>query len=354
MLAASLALGAYLVYSEPVNRERGSLWSSVPAGALAGLALMAHGGIVFGLIPALGHPLVRPSRRSITNLVVVGVAVLIVVTPWMLWQRLVDPPGNALVKFAFAGTWGFGEEAKGVWHTIRDVYAPLTFFDWLRTREQAALTYFGLYNQPFLPYLPGPRDWPGRQRLVDFLFFFPSLREANMAWALVILAGFRRTRRNPPETSTSLIWIRLGLAGLLISAVVGWNMHVNHHHSYLSLVLVFVGLYVLLVTGPPLLRAATVGLHFAYFSFVWLLAPLVGTQWRIDYLVALCAVAAWTVAIFRSASPRSVPLTPTESWLRTNAGTPLFQTEADEPVSFLTTRSSGEPSQRAPQARRSS
>ena len=307
MLAAALALGAYLVYSEAASHEHAPLRAYGAAGALAGLAMMAHGGVVFGLIPVFAYPLLHPNRRKLTALFAVGAAGLLVIAPWLLWQRLVDPPGNALVKYAFAGTWGFGEEAKGVWQTVRDAYAPLTLSAWLRTREQAALTYFGLFKPP-LDQLTSARDWAGRRRISDFMFFFPSLRDANIVWILVVLAGLRRAWRrseNLEETRTALAWIGLGLAGLLISAVLGWDMHVNHHQSYHSILLVMAGLYAMLLAGPRWLRATAVCLHFAYFGFVWLISPLVGSPWRIDYLSALGAVVVWVVVAYRSMPQRS-------------------------------------------------
>ena len=302
MLAAALALGAYLVYSEAANNEHAPLSTYGAAGALAGLALMAHGGVVFGLVPVFAHPLLHPSRRKLTGLFAVGAAGLLVIAPWLLWQRLVDPPGNALIKEAFAGTFGFGEEAKGVWQTVRDAYAPLTLSAWLRMRDQAALTYFGLFKPP-LDELIRPMDWAGRRRISDFMFFFPSLRDANIAWILVMLAALRRPWRrseDPEKMSTALAWIGLGLAGLLISAVLGWDMHVNHHQSYHSILLVMAGLYAMLLAGPGWMRATAVCLHFAYFGYVWLISPLVGNLWRIDYLAALGALVVLIVSAYRS------------------------------------------------------
>jgi hypothetical protein len=93
MLAAAFALVAFTVLL-----ERGSL---VLAVALAALALLCHGGIVFSVLALIPFAWrLRPTRRTLAAMVAVGAAVYL---PWEAYQHFLDPPGNRLLKWMLAG-----------------------------------------------------------------------------------------------------------------------------------------------------------------------------------------------------------------------------------------------------------
>lgn len=129
ILAGALALCAYFVLVQDRMRQTQelSLTEITFAGVTAALAMLAHGGVILGLV-ALGLMLVTPTYRIEPRTLLVGAAVFaFILLPRPLWQRLEDPPGNALVKFAFAGTFGFGQEDVGVLQTVREAYAKISF-----------------------------------------------------------------------------------------------------------------------------------------------------------------------------------------------------------------------------------
>jgi hypothetical protein len=77
---------------------------SIIIGISATMGLLTHGGVAFSFI-ALGFALLCTEKR-LTYLKHAGGAVasfIVVYLPWVLFQRLVDPPGNRLVKWHFAG-----------------------------------------------------------------------------------------------------------------------------------------------------------------------------------------------------------------------------------------------------------
>src|SRR4029453_19017372 len=98
------------------------------------------GGVAFGFVPVFGYVLVKRPPRWFPGVVLAGAAACVIMVPWMIWQRVEDPPGNALIKFALAGTYGLGEEHKTIWATTVDAFARLTLSDWLRMRWESVLT----------------------------------------------------------------------------------------------------------------------------------------------------------------------------------------------------------------------
>ena len=91
LLAGALALGC----AAAVLEKR-----PVLAGVLGGLALLAHGAALFALIGLVPWVVTRLGRRGLLALLVC----VAVYAPWTVFVRAVDPPGDRLVKWHFAGT----------------------------------------------------------------------------------------------------------------------------------------------------------------------------------------------------------------------------------------------------------
>ena len=296
MLAGAFALAAYLTHSSAKpDGSCDALTSEVVTGLFVALALLAHSGVVFGLVPLFVVFAVQRRDNRIRGLIIPIAVAIVVIAPWLLWQRFEDPPGNALTKFALAGTFGFGEETKGLATTIREAYAGLSFGEWLSLRWQAVLTLFGAFRPPLVAWLwLQPMDFLGKLRLTDFAFVFPSLGLGNLGW-FVLVAAVLGTHRDAASRcifrSRCASWVLIGLGGIALNVVLTWYVHVVHHQSYLSLLLMFVGLYsVLLLTSPLLRRMILVG-QFAYFVLVWLCSPLATLPWRYDHM------AGWVLSV---------------------------------------------------------
>ncbi len=91
LLAGALALGC----AAAVLEKR-----PVLAGVLGGLALLAHGAALFALIGLVPWVVTRLGKRGLLALLVCGA----VYAPWTVFVQAVDPPGDRLVKWHFAGT----------------------------------------------------------------------------------------------------------------------------------------------------------------------------------------------------------------------------------------------------------
>jgi hypothetical protein len=294
MLAGAFALGAYLAHPAVADNGRAqAVVGEAAVGLLIALALLSHGGVVFGLVPLFVvfalHRTADRIRGVVLPLVVAGV----VLVPWLLWQRFEDPPGNALVKYALAGTYGFGEESKSLVATVRDVYSGLSLGSWLSLRGQAVLTLFGAFQPAAVGWLwSQPMDFLGQVRLADFVFVFPSLRLGNFGW-LVFAVALLRGRRDSAPIAEALFarWVLIGVAGVALNALVMWAAHVNWTESYVSLLLIITGLYSALLLTNASLRGWLLAGQFAYFAVVWWWSPLSEVPWRYDH------VAGWLITV---------------------------------------------------------
>ncbi len=285
MLAGALGLAAYLTFSRATAADspRATMRGSILSGALAGMAMMSHGGVVFGIVPIFAPLLVSRSRARIATLAVVVLTALLVMLPWTVWQQIEDPPGNALVKFALAGTWGMGDEGKSVWATAREAHASLTLGDWLRMRGESLMTLAGLSHPRLIGwYLTGPMDFAGRLRAWDFLYLFPALGAANLGW---IALGVSRGRLGSPHDAmrrTQTRWLVVGIAGVALASLVNFSVNINICQSYTAILLMVLGLYSAILTAPAWLRTAAIAANVIYFCTIWVWSPLMLTSVRWD------------------------------------------------------------------------
>jgi len=110
LLSAALVLcAATLLLPEATLRRTRMNW--VWAGMAAALALMAHGAAVFALLPAVlvlvGWPSAqkrgRRSHHSSTGWLLAGTSLALTMVPWLIYQRMVAPPGDRLLTWHLGG-----------------------------------------------------------------------------------------------------------------------------------------------------------------------------------------------------------------------------------------------------------
>ena len=102
LLAAAFTLGFLAAF---VDRVPAKTWwlSFLLPGTLCAFALLAHGGSVFALLPAVPLLLIWRRPRPVKRLTAALLFALILYSPWMLYQKFYDPPGNRLLKIHLAG-----------------------------------------------------------------------------------------------------------------------------------------------------------------------------------------------------------------------------------------------------------
>ncbi|HEX9278494.1 MAG TPA: hypothetical protein VGA51_19120 [Casimicrobiaceae bacterium] len=280
LLSAGLALaGASLILWLPADRGIGQrAWSCGLAGLLMGYALLAHASVAFGLLalPVLYY--VATGRWRIPELAACAVVALLIWLPWSAWQAAAGQPGNALTKFALAGTFDFDFPTRSLRDAVAARYAGLTLSQWAATRMFALLTLAGFaMPQPAAFMTSRPSDALGALRISDFLFVFPALRLWLLAFVLAaLLAIARRHRESADVVRTTVALALAGIAGILINALVTWSVHLQLTQSHLALLLLYCAAAGALLLLPPWIRYALIALQTAYVGVVWIVGPLLG------------------------------------------------------------------------------
>lgn len=280
------------------------------AGMAFGLSLMSHGGAVFGIVVLAGWSLWAGYLGSVRTMVSMIFAAVLIVLPWSLWQHLVQPPGNALVKLAFAGTAGWGEEELGVAATIVRAYSSIDLSTWLTMKAQAFGTLFGV-----MPETCGtgemseiPTGSTGVLRIADFLYVGPSLRVSAIGVAIGLAFALRFVRvRQSDLKRPAFAMLALGALPVLLSALGTWDCHIVHHQSYQAIVFLFIGAWLSVVALNGTAAGILLGLSLAYSGTVWVAIPIFEALHR-DYfaiatLLMVCVYIAYEVA--RSAAKRA-------------------------------------------------
>lgn len=308
MNAAALALGAFvLLVQEPLTTgKKPSLRRTALGGGMLALAMLCHGGVIFGLA-ALALLLCRkrffPGWKPAAAGALVFLATML---PWTIWQRAVDPPGNALTKYALAGTFGFGEDSLSVLDTVRRSYSKLTLHDWVAKKRDALGMIAGLHTANLYS---SSIDITDRWRVRDFYFVIPSLNVLNAGWIIAILRWLRFRRSKQPENGlrnlTPLLFV--GVTGVLLNVLVTWDLQIIHHNSYLSILALAIGLAILIASERAWWGVVLVGAQFGYCLLVWVCSPLAIAN-RVN-----CGILAGWVAVTLATWRWSVLTLPTEA-----------------------------------------
>lgn len=245
MLPAALLLAAAALVLTPLWDElRRSLWGAALVAALCALALLAHGGSVFGIVPLALVAAYRglPGWRWVGVAALVGVALM---APWSAYQKYADPPGDRLVKWTLAGVVEIDE--RGTLETIADAYGEAGLGGTLHNKGQNFVTMAG--GGPMVDTVESAlesgraADLIGAGKTIAFFNLFPSLGLLLLAPFAMLLAR----RRGPPAAEWSFALACFAAVGL---GAVAWGLlvfgsealrTVLHVGSYLLPVLAMAG-----------------------------------------------------------------------------------------------------------------
>jgi len=226
-----------------------------------------------------GGMVVIPAGRDAALAACVAIGLLL---PWIAWQHLVDPPGNALTKFAFAGTFGFGEEHLGVIDTIIRSYSALGWHDWLLSKWHGLQTL--VWGRPHGCWVDDGivASHAGALRIADFLYVLPSLHFLLIGFVPL----FGSARRARASASVPLKLLVFALASLALSWLLAWDCHVNHHQAYQAVAALHIGLIVALLQAGRWGYLA-LACSAAYVLIVWIIDPLtLFPRWRLESMAA--------------------------------------------------------------------
>jgi len=222
LLPAALLLAVAALVLTPLWEEaRGSLWAAALVAALCGLAMLAHGASIFGVVPLLAIAAYRgmPSGRWLGVAVLVGVVAL---APWSAYQKYGDPPGNRLVKWQIGGVVEVDDRSVG--EAITDTYGEIGFggaleykLDNFKTMVGGEEAYESLQNG----FDDGSLTAVVRAiRSVSFYFLIPSLGLLLLGPVAMALAWRRGPREEPEWRFALLCFAAFGIGAVLWGLVI--------------------------------------------------------------------------------------------------------------------------------------
>lgn len=247
LLAAAflLALTAYLHEIEQ-GRVKAGVGSSWMAGSLAAFALLAHGGSAFGLL-GLGLLVVLVGGRRLTWrwLVTPAMAFVSIYLPWTLYQELLDPPGDRLLKMHLAGV--DKPDQRPVFETLIGAYRDLGFSGAIHNKLANLEPMYGhspdywISSVKLLSGSGQPGALAGQLRGIMFFDFFPALGLVGLG--VVALAIGLNPRKRPTEwRAAARMWLLIGCTcAIWVLLMFGPGTTVVHQGTYLTMILAFVG-----------------------------------------------------------------------------------------------------------------
>jgi hypothetical protein len=238
MLAVGYLLLVFaLLFCRTPQTDAERRMSGVLIGGLTALAVLSHGSSLFALIGFTIVVVAFWAWPPLKTMIYGAAALLALYVPWMLYQAFIDPPGNRLLKWHFAGV--IDLDSRPLFATFRDSYGALSWTDYLQGRLLNLSTLAGVWPDNLFDPLTGPwrGSWsPGYVRGADFFNFLPSLHLFALALiAAVLLLPFVR----PPQSGFALRML-VALAGTLAAFVILIfipGQTINHQGTYATQVL---------------------------------------------------------------------------------------------------------------------
>ena len=205
-------------------------------GAAAALAILSHGTSFFALIGfgaivliARPWPLWKPAIYGVTALATIYAS-------WMVYQNVLDPPGNRLLKLHLAGV--FAADGRGFVATLRDSYVALTWHAYLQGRFENVKALIGPWPQHLRDVLALVLDpdaaVAANVRVPDFFNFVPSLHLFSIAALCAIVLLPFMTSKEKRQRNIALQLLAATLATCVVSVVLMFipGSTVNHQGTY--------------------------------------------------------------------------------------------------------------------------
>jgi len=269
------------------DRAPRSLYRCLPlSSCLGALSLLSHGGGVSFFAAAGVWAVARIGVPQLRHLLPALALAAILLSPWILWQRWVDPPGTALIKSALTDTYGFEERDVGVLETVRRTYAATSLDEWLGIKRWALQQL--LVGGPETDW--GSWSWFERRRLKDFFHVGPSVGILFVSILAVLLRRKPRPTFPPWTYAHCRALIVIGVLGTFISWLVFLPRPFLHRQAYAGLLVMLLGGIAGSIGALGATGFAIWGAVFVYGTVTWIVEPAFQGD-RIDPLgVALCGL----------------------------------------------------------------
>lgn len=281
LIAAAYVLGfaALLLPREFYVLSRDRWPVAALAGAMLCLAMLSHGGSAFGIAGVIITYFVL--RRSLDFKLISAMVscAFLLYLPWMLYQKLSDPPGDRLLKYHLAGVEPI--DPRGFGQVALEAYGKLTLRDWTNARIDNLLTvvdhqreYWGDTLALISGLLQSGSHWnatvakdAAELRAMNFFYLFPCM--GPLLSGLVALVAGAVRRANNTEWRTALkLWLSTA-ATIIFWCVLLFKPGTTIIHSgTYALVLLFIAASILTLWALSSWLALIVGTLTAMFHVV--------------------------------------------------------------------------------------
>jgi hypothetical protein len=247
---------ALLFCFQPVG-EFERKFTGILLGAAAALAILTHATSFFALIGfgvvvlvARPWPLWKPALH--------GLAVLAgTYAPWIVYQNVLDPPGNRLLKWHLAGV--APVDARGFVATLRESYAALSWHDYLQGRFENVKALIGPWTRHLRDVLALVFDHDAAVaasvRVPDFFHFVSSLHLFSIAALCALLSLPFIMNEQKKQRNIALQLLAATLVTCVVSTVLMFipGSAVNHQGTYAVQVSTAIFAFMVLsLSAPPL------------------------------------------------------------------------------------------------------
>lgn len=237
LFSAVYLFNVYLILMTPLGQSLTPRLAKAIIGSSTALALLCHGGAFFALVGIALMALIRNFKQALMFGLPAGILAFVIYLPWLLYQKLIDPPGNRLVKWHLAGM--VEPNNLSLSNAFHNAYQGLTWETWFQTRLANLHviffegwmrffhhTYKAINTLDIQPFINEFQSFSFFNMFISLWFFCPFI-----AILIYAVSSFFM----PKRIETDAIWLLFTvLAGLIIWALLMYSpaSTLNHQGPY--------------------------------------------------------------------------------------------------------------------------
>ncbi len=324
LLAAAYMMGFFAVF---LTRRfavalRSNLLLPVTGGVLLAFGMLSHGSSAFALAGFALTILPNLRRLPLRALAIATLTAFLIYLPWILYQKIYDPPGDRLLKYHLGGA-GEHLDPRPFTEVLASSYAKLSARQILNNKVENLTTDVGYLREYWSDAMQLPATAADMRRLM-FFYFVPNLGFLVLG-PFALLIGLKKQWRSAEWKTAAILWLFVGLT------IISWCLlmfgpatTVIHQGTYVMVLLGYAGSILALWTVSSWLAWLIGSLQIALNFVVYVLCirqplpnqlPPEGVVRYATLSLALLAIAGIAVLLnasssrFASDAPRKPPST---------------------------------------------
>ncbi|RDI99513.1 hypothetical protein DVT68_01240 [Dyella solisilvae] len=224
---------------------------------------------------------------------------LVVMAPWVYWIKVVQPFGNALVRYQLANDTGFDHRSSSILASVLQCWKGLGLEEWLAMKLHS---FHMLVDVPLSIGFGGALDnrtssFAENQRAGDFVVLARTIGIASVGAILAIFRGSAFQKK----------LILCGVVGVVSMTLLIVRHGYVPHQAYGSIVLIAAAGAMYLADQHSRIPTILFGTWLAYFAAVWIVSPIVNADHL--HFGALIMAVLWLcgAVIIVASSSRALP-----------------------------------------------